>query len=82
MRRTTLLALTIALVGVGCGSAGEKTTPDACLSGPTYFTSALRKAPGAVRLPGGTPISGCLVRNQSAGDLTTVGATLVRVATG
>ncbi len=81
MRRTTLLVLVTALVGVGCGSADEGATPDACLSGPSYFTSALRKAPGAVRLPGGTPISGCLVDNQGAGDLTTVGATLVRVAT-
>lgn len=81
MRRLTLLALSLAAIGAGCGSADEGKTPDACLSGPAYFRSALEKAPGAVRLPGDTPISGCLVENQSTGDLTNVGGYLVQVAT-
>ena len=42
---------------------------------------ALARAPGAVRLAGGTPISDCLVENQSAGDLADVGASLVRAGT-
>jgi hypothetical protein len=42
---------------------------------------ALEGAPGAVRLAGGTPISDCLVKNQSGGDLADVGASLVRAAT-
>jgi hypothetical protein len=81
MRRLAPLLLIAALAAAACGSADEGSTPDACLSGPTYFFAALEKAPGAVRLPGGTPISDCLARNQSTGDLTTVGETLVRVAT-
>jgi hypothetical protein len=72
----------VALALAGCGnSPGEGHTPDACLSGPTHFFTALEKAPGYVRLPGKTPISGCLVSNQSTGDLTTVGGYLVHVAT-
>ena len=81
MRRTLLLLLAAVFAVAGCGSADEGDTSDACLSGPTYFASALEKAPGAVRLPGGTPISGCLVANQSTGDLTNVGADLLQVAT-
>ena len=81
MRLFAPLALLAALTFAGCGSADEDTTPAACLSGQGSFTTALRKAPATVRLSGGTPISGCLVRNQGAGDLAQVGGTLVRVST-
>ena len=81
MRRTWLFLPLAALAIAGCGSADQGETPDACLSGPTYFASALEKAPGAVRLPGGTPISDCLVANQSTGDLTNVGDDLLGLAT-
>jgi hypothetical protein len=81
MRRPAFLVVIAALAVAGCGSAEEDDTPDACLSGATYYSAALVKAPGAVRLPGGTPISDCLVANQGTGDLTNVGADLVRVAT-
>ncbi len=83
MRRTPLLLLLAALTVAACGSstnAGH--TTDACLSGPVYFKAALKKAPGEVRLPGGTPISACLAPGQSAGDLSNVGNYLVKVATG
>ena len=78
------LALLIALLGVaGCGNTNETgETPDACLSGPVYFKAALKKAPGRVRLPGDTPISGCLVSDQTAGDLANVGNYMLKVATG
>jgi hypothetical protein len=65
----------------GCGSADQDTTPVACLNGPKTFSDALAKAPGAVRLSGGVPISDCLVQNQSAGDLAQVGGTLVELTT-
>jgi hypothetical protein len=82
MRRIALvLTLALACAGTACGSADEHETPEACLSGPTNFFAALEKAPAAVRLPGGTAISDCLVENQGAGDLETVGGTLIQVAT-
>jgi hypothetical protein len=74
-----LIAAVLLSVG-GCGSADEK-TPTACLAGPTAFSRALRGAPARARLEGGTPISSCLTKNQSAGDLTRVGAAMLAVAT-
>jgi hypothetical protein len=68
------------LAATGCGSGDEK-TPAACLDGATAYARALRGAPAGVRLAGETPISACLTENQSAGDLTRVGAAMVRVAT-
>ena len=81
MRRFAPLVPLLALVIVGCGSADQDKTPLACLSRPGAFTTALRDAPGAVRLAGGTSISECIVPNQSAGELANVGATLVKVGT-
>ena len=70
------------LAVAGCGNANESGhTPDTCLSGPVYFKAALKKAPGRVRLPGDTPISGCLVSDQTAGDLGNVGNYMLKVAT-
>jgi hypothetical protein len=68
------------LTAAGCGSADEQ-TPVTCLDGPAAYSRALRGAPAEVRLAGGTPISACLTQNQSAGDLTRVGAAMVAVAT-
>ena len=80
--RITAAALigSVLLLAGGCGS-GEEETPAACLAGPSAYSRALRAAPAAVRLEGGVPISDCLTRNQSAGDLTRVGAAMVAVAT-
>jgi hypothetical protein len=84
MRRISCSMLLLALAAAfatGCGSADEHSTPAACLSGGKPYFTALEKAPGAVRLDGDVPISGCLAQNQSAGDLATVGDTLVKVTT-
>jgi hypothetical protein len=81
VRRPAPLALIVVLAIAGCGSADQDKTPVACLSGPRAFADALREAPGAVRLGGGTLISECIVRNQGAGDLGNVGGTLVKVST-
>ncbi len=70
----TVLAL------LGCGGMDD-TTPVACLEGRGVYRGALADAPGAVRLSGETPISDCLAENQKAGDLATVGTTMVTVAT-
>jgi hypothetical protein len=82
VRRAGLLLFTASIAISACGGTSVVAhTPDPCLSGTAYFNSALRKAPGRVRLPGGTPISGCLVENQPTGDLANVGSYLLHVAT-
>ena len=81
MRRLVALLMVLVLVSVGCGSSDSGTTPTACLVGAPAYLKALEGAPGSVRLAGGTPISDCLVENQSAGDLADVGASLVRAGT-
>jgi hypothetical protein len=76
------VAGTLALVALtGCGSSEPPQTPAACLAPPSRYVEALAAAPGAVRLDGGTPISGCLVDEQPAGTLQTVGRSLVGAAT-
>ena len=82
MRRPLTALLLIALAGLtACGSENSD-TPAACLQGPGAFRTALQKAPAHAELGEGTPISDCLVQNQSAGELASVGSALVRVATG
>jgi hypothetical protein len=82
VRRPAALAICALLTAaVGCGSADQDSTPEACLSGSSHYFAALERAGDTVRLPGAVPISDCLVENQGAGDLATVGGTLVKVAT-
>ncbi len=82
MRRAlTIVSTTVVLaIAVGCGATDEG-TPVACREGSKVYLAALADAPSAVKLRGETPISGCLVENQQAGDLATVGTTMVTVAT-
>ncbi len=75
-----LASLLAALIGGGCGSQ-DSSTPVACLEPPNAYISALRAAPGEVKISGETPISDCLAPNQPAGDLASVGSTMVEVAT-
>ena len=81
MRPAAFLLITLALVFAGCGSSDSGATPVSCLVPAAAYVKALGSAPGAVRLAGETPISDCLVKNQSGGDLADVGASLVRAAT-
>ncbi len=76
---SALVALTT--VVAACGSSDSGATPVSCLVPASAYVKALEGAPGAVRLAGETPISDCLTKNQSAGDLADVGASLVRAAT-
>lgn len=82
MRTRSLLSLALGavLLAAGCGQPSD-TTPAACLEGAEAYLKALDRAPGEVELRDGTPISACLAENQKAGDLATVGAALVAVAT-
>jgi hypothetical protein len=81
MRSALALALIAIVAGTaGCGATSDS-TPVACREGTGPYLTALKGAPGAVELPDGTPLSDCLVENQQAGDLATVGGALVTVAT-
>jgi hypothetical protein len=68
------------MIAAGCGQPSD-TTPVACLEGEGAYLKALNASPGEVKLRGETLISECLAENQKAGDLATVGTTLVGVAT-
>jgi hypothetical protein len=84
MRRLPSTAICLAAlfaIGVaGCDGPSDE-TPVACLDEAGAYLGALGDAPGEVRLSGEVPIGDCLVENQQAGDLATVGGTMVAVAT-
>ena len=76
----SLLACLAAVLALGCGDKDDS-TPVACLEGPIPYEKALADAPGEVLIDGETPISECLVRNQSGGDLARIGEAMIEVAT-
>jgi hypothetical protein len=76
---TAMLAL-IVLGLAGCGGADES-TPTACLEGAGAYERALKAAPEEVLLEDETPISECLARNQTSGDLVRVGEAMLETAT-
>jgi hypothetical protein len=71
----------IAGVLAGCGSSQSGQAPAACLVSNAGYLRALQRAPGAVRLGGTTPISDCLVPEQEAGQLGTIGHEIIVAAT-
>src|SRR4051812_27524683 len=80
--RLAALGATLAtvLVLAACGK-DEPRMPVGCTATDTAgYERALRAAPGAVRLEGGTPISTCLRRVRSDAELQELGAILHPVA--
>jgi hypothetical protein len=75
----TLLCSAVLLAG--CGSSDGDETPVACLAPADAYLRALETAPAPVLLDGETPISSCLVRDQSGGDIATVGEAVIAAAT-
>jgi hypothetical protein len=69
----------IAVVAPGC-DAGRPTPPASCLAGAGHVSSALRSAPGAVRLEDGTRLSTCLNRARRDADLQQVGLIFTQAA--
>lgn len=81
MRRALSIAVVaLGLFAAGCGGTDDS-APVACLDGPGAYLGALGDTPGEVRLSGETPISDCLARNQTAGDLATVGTAMLTATT-
>lgn len=74
------LLVCLALLAAGCGDQDDL-TPVACLEGARAYERALGAAPGEVQLSGETPISACLARNQSGGDLSRIGEAMIEVST-
>jgi hypothetical protein len=77
---SVLALLAIAAASNGCGDPGDD-TPAACLDGAGAYLGALGDTPGEVRLSGEVPISDCLAKNQTGGDLATVGTAMLNTAT-
>jgi hypothetical protein len=65
----------------GCGSKQNDEAPAACLVGNQAYLQALQRAPAPVRLGGTTPISDCLVPEQSQGQLASIGQEMIVAAT-
>ncbi len=81
MRRQLAAATLAAAIGLAACGSGDDQTPVACLDGAGAYLGALADAPGTVSLSGEVPISDCLAKNQTAGDLATVGAAMLQAAT-
>jgi hypothetical protein len=74
------IAVAAALLS-GCGSSPNDETPAACLATDQGYLRALERAPAPVRLGRATPISDCLVPEQEAGQLGSVGHEMIIAAT-
>jgi hypothetical protein len=75
-----LLAAAVVLIA-GCGTKQNDEAPAACLVGNQAYLRALELAPAAVRLQATTPISECLVPEQSGGQLASIGQEMIVAAT-
>jgi hypothetical protein len=75
-----LVAAAIVLIG-GCGTKQNDQAPTACLVGNQAYLHALERVPAQVRLGGTTLISDCLVPEQDAGQLASVGQEMIVAAT-
>ena len=81
MRRAlSVVCAGVALTAVaGCREEDPVLSP-ACRQGPEPVLTALRAAPGAVRLDGDTRLSACLTNAQDGGQLADVGTGYVTAA--
>jgi hypothetical protein len=78
-RRTAHATLLTALLLAGCATDSER-VPAACLNGAATIEQALGRAPGAVTLADGTPLSTCVDRARGEAELQTLGGTFMMVA--
>jgi hypothetical protein len=81
MRCRAALALGLSMVSVAACAQDSPPMPGTCANTDmTGYERALRRAPGAVTLPGGVPISECLQKVRTDADLQNLGATVHAVA--
>ena len=74
------IALSALALAAGCGrDDGEAELSAPCRSDAAEFADALRAAPGPVRIDG-VPISDCLAKDASVGDVQAVGFELLSAA--
>jgi hypothetical protein len=78
MRRVVVVCTLAAVLG-GCGSE-PPALPAGCGAKPADVMRALQRAPAAVTLPDGTPISRCVRDANSTAELETVGVSLQTAA--
>jgi hypothetical protein len=83
MLKRAVLAVGVAAATLvaGCGSSQDDQAPAVCMVGNETYLKALERAPAPVLLGSTTPISGCLVPEQDAGQLANVGHEMVVAAT-
>jgi hypothetical protein len=65
----------------GCGSSQDDQAPASCLVGNEAYLKALERAPAPVLLGNTTPISDCLVPQQQAGQLASIGQEMIVAGT-
>jgi len=81
-RRWSIALVAVAIVAIsGCGTKKNDVAPAACLVPNHAYLRALERAPAEVRLAGTTPISDCLVPEQDAGQLASIGQEMIVAAT-
>jgi hypothetical protein len=75
-----LAAALLALMLAGCATVQEDPMPAACLAAPASIAQALERAPGPVRLAGGTRLSTCVSHARTDADLQALGVSLTAAA--
>ncbi len=82
LKRVATALLTGAILSIaGCGSSQDDQAPAVCLVGNEAYLKALERAPAPVLLDSTTPISDCLVPQQQAGQLASIGQEMIVAAT-
>ena len=82
LKRVAAVLLTGAILSIaGCGSSQDDQAPAVCLVGNETYLKALERAPAPVLLGSTTPISDCLVPQQQAGQLASIGQEMIVAAT-
>lgn len=82
MARLLAVLLTVTLALAACGRDERAELPAACKLGQPAVESALRAAPGEVRLAGETRLSDCFVRTSEQADVLLVGEVYLGAAAG
>ena len=82
LKRVAVAVATAAIALIaGCGNSQDDQAPASCLVGNEGYLRALERAPAPVLLGSTTPISDCLVPEQSQGQLATIGQEMIVAAT-